>query len=175
MPLVWTSAPIPPIETFGIAPTGLVRRIRLADGRLGARLTSSERWLRAELGRIDVVLAGPPCQGFSALNNHTRGRDPKNRLYEHVARVAEVLEPEHLLIENVASVRSYSPAAVRRTGERLATLGYHVRDAVVPVVDLGVPQLRRRHVLVATMGSALEPAEIFRTFRRPPRDLRWAI
>src|SRR5437667_7115060 len=34
MPLVWTSAPLPPIETFGIAPTGLVRRIRLANGRL---------------------------------------------------------------------------------------------------------------------------------------------
>jgi DNA (cytosine-5)-methyltransferase 1 len=147
----------------------------LIDGRLGARLSSSERWLRRELGRIDILLAGPPCQGFSALNNHTRGHDPKNQLYEHVARAVEVLEPEHVLIENVASVRSYSPASVRQTAQRLSTHGYRVRDGVVPVAALGIPQLRRRHILVATTGSAIEPDQVVRMFRRTPRDLRWAV
>src|SRR5439155_19548178 len=85
----------------------------LIDGRFDGRLTRLERWLRQQVGRIDVLLAGPPCQGFSALNNYTRGEDPKNRLYEHVARAVEVLEPQHVLIENVAFVASYSPAATQ--------------------------------------------------------------
>ncbi len=86
----------------------------LIDGAFCSRLTASERELRRRIGRLDFLLAGPPCQGFSALNNHTRGDDPKNRLYERVARAAEVLEPDHVLIENVASVRSSSPHAVAR-------------------------------------------------------------
>src|SRR6266704_1853561 len=100
----------------------------LLDGRFARRLTASERSLRRLTGNVDFLLAGPPCQGFSALNNHTRGDDPKNGLYGRVARAAEVMEPDHVLIENVASVRSYSPVAVARTIQRLADLGYAVNE-----------------------------------------------
>jgi DNA (cytosine-5)-methyltransferase 1 len=160
-----------------IRPTRSIRDdvMDLIDGGIGARLTPRERWLQKELGELDFLLAGPPCQGFSALNNHTRGRDPKNRLYEHVARVAEVFEPRHILIENVSSVRSYSPAAVRRTAGRLSRMGYAVDEGVVPVVELGIPQLRRRHLVVATSGRLTKISDVVRAFQRAPRDLRWAI
>ena len=147
----------------------------LIDGRFRRRLTSRERWLRREIGPIDFLLAGPPCQGFSALNNHTRGDDPKNRLYGHVARVAEVFEPRHILVENVSSVRSYSPTAVLRATDGLARIGYDVDEGVVSVSELGIPQLRRRHVLVGTSGTVPKVADVVRAFRRPPPGLRWAI
>ncbi len=148
---------------------------KLIDGPFDGRLTRSERGLRHQVGVIDVLLAGPPCQGFSALNNHTRGEDPKNDLYGRVARASQVLEPDHIIIENVASVRSYSPAVVARTFSRLQKLGYKVTEAVVPLVELGIPQLRRRHVVVATAAREASPEEIIEVFRRKPRDLRWAI
>lgn len=147
----------------------------LIDGRFGGRLTGLERWLHQQVGSIDILLAGPPCQGFSALNNHTRGEDPKNRLYEHVARTVEVLEPQHVLIENVASVGSYSPAAIRLTVRRLSKLGYTVSEGVVAVGRLGIPQFRRRHVLIATVGTKIDHSAVIREFHRTPRDLRWAI
>lgn len=147
----------------------------LVSGRFQGRLTSRERRLRRRLPDIDFMLAGPPCQGFSALNNYTRGDDPKNRLYERVTRVAEVLEPTRILIENVASVRAYSPAAVTTTVRRLEKLGYSIHEEVIALVDLGVPQLRRRHIVVATLGSAILPQDIVAALRRRPRDLRWAI
>jgi DNA (cytosine-5)-methyltransferase 1 len=147
----------------------------LIDGRFRGRLTSRERWLRREIGPIDFLLAGPPCQGFSALNNHTRGDDPKNGLYGHVARIAEVFEPRHVLIENVSSVRSYSPTAVLRATDRLAGIGYEVDEGVVPGSELGIPQLRRRHLVVGTSGTVPNVAEVVRAFRRSPRGLRWAI
>jgi DNA (cytosine-5)-methyltransferase 1 len=147
----------------------------LIDGRFGGRLGASEQDLRRKLGHIDFLLAGPPCQGFSALNNHTRGEDPRNGLYGRVARAAEIMEPGRILIENVASVRSYCPEAVARSAQRLVKLGYTVEEGVVALVDLGIPQLRRRHVLVATAARTASLRGVLESFRREPRDARWAI
>jgi DNA (cytosine-5)-methyltransferase 1 len=147
----------------------------LIDGEFTDRLTVSERELKRRSGAVAFLLAGPPCQGFSALNNHTRGRDPKNALYGRVARAAEVMEPDHILIENVASVKSYSPNSVVRTTERLVKLGYTVHEDVVALVDLGIAQLRRRHILLATVGRAATPREVVAAFRREPRGVRWSI
>jgi DNA (cytosine-5)-methyltransferase 1 len=43
-------------------------------------VTDAERELRRRVGRVDLVVSGPPCQGHSDLNNHTRREDPKNQL-----------------------------------------------------------------------------------------------
>ena len=76
----------------------------LLDGDPGDDLTESERELRKTLGRVDMVVGGPPCQGHSDLNNHTRRSDPKNELFFKMARFAEVIAPDHVIIENVRGV-----------------------------------------------------------------------
>ena len=61
----------------------------LFDRELGALPSAQERhWLK-KAGTIDVLVAGPPCQGHSDLNNQTRRSDPRNRLYERVGRFVE--------------------------------------------------------------------------------------
>ena len=71
---------------------------RLADvavlfhGRLGAPPSLRETRLKDSLGPIDLLLAGPPCQGYSNLNNSTRRADPRNSLYAKAIRAAEILE-----------------------------------------------------------------------------------
>jgi DNA (cytosine-5)-methyltransferase 1 len=148
---------------------------RLFDGKLGTALTRSERELKKQLGRIDLLLAGPPCQGWSSLNNETRGDDPKNRLYRRVARATEVLEPTYVLIENVvAARRGPSPSG---TINHLEKLRYAVRDGVVPLLDIGVAQRRRRHVVVAVPDDEdpVEIDEVLAAFAQRPRSLRWAI
>lgn len=143
------------------------------DGKYGDHLTRSERTTRKEIGEIDVVVAGPPCQGWSSLNNHTRGDDPKNRLYGRVARVAEVLEPRWLLIENVVAAReAHAPSG---TMLHLQQLGYEVSETVVPLQEIGVAQRRRRHIMLAVEGRRVDLDEVLVAFARPPRPLRWAI
>ena len=74
------------------------------NGELGAELTAEERVFCDKVGRIDILVAGPPCQGHSNLNNHTRRDDPRNLLYLRAVRCAEILKPDTLIIENVPDV-----------------------------------------------------------------------
>ena len=150
---------------------------RWIDGDLGSKPTRSERRVAAAVGRIDILAAGPPCQGHSDLNNHTRRSDERNLLYLRVARAAEILRPEIVVIENVPAVRRATDDVVGKTRRALEKMGYTVEDDVISLVTLGTPQSRRRHVLLAYFGhsrgilSSVTP----RCVVDPPRDLAWAI
>jgi len=160
----------------------LIARVEdLFDGELGARLTRKEHRTRLQYGEIDLLVGGPPCQGNSNLNNHSRRNDPRNALYARMARAAQVLSPTVVIIENVPAVIHDRRGVVKTTKNDLRRQGYEVSDAVVSMTFTGVPQLRKRHVLVATRsGTLLDPQEILmrivnRTEFLKPRDIRWAI
>lgn len=129
----------------------LVRDVReLFDGVLGEPLTAGEEQLASEIGPVDILVAGPPCQGHSDLNNHTRRNDPRNLLYLRAVRAVEVLAPQLVLIENVPTVRHDVGEAIPLATEALEDAGYSVKTDVVDLLDLGVPQRRRRHVVLAS-------------------------
>jgi DNA (cytosine-5)-methyltransferase 1 len=152
---------------------------------LGSTKTPVEVQLtRAVDCRPDVLVAGPPCQGHSNLNNHTRRDDPKNELYFKVARAAELLRPRIVLVENVPTVTKDVKRVVPRTAEALRHLGYEVDHGVVDLTRLGVAQTRKRHVLVARLlapgGSqppqgTLSVEDTIKRFEAQPRTVRWAI
>lgn len=153
---------------------------QLFDGKGGDELTDCEKRLKRQVGRVDVLVGGPPCQGHSDLNNHTRRNDPRNELYMVMARAAKVFMPKVVVIENVAAVRWDRRRVVERT---LKLLGddYTVVNETVKLDELGVPQRRRRHILLAIrkrlrlpearqiLVAALDAATTTK------RDLRWAI
>src|SRR5207248_565957 len=76
----------------------------IVDGDLGAAPTKAERELKAKLESIDVLLGGPPCQGHSDLNNHTRRVDDRNELAIRMARFCELFEPKIIVLENVRGI-----------------------------------------------------------------------
>jgi len=149
---------------------------RLFEVDVDKRLQTSEKFWRNSLGDIDIVVAGPPCQGHSNLNNVTRRRDPKNELYILVARVAKVLRPRFIIVENVITVRNDKSKVMQRTREALEKR-YWVDDGLVNLWRLGVPQTRRRHVLLAIRkDQAVRYVEdIVSAFEVRPRPLDWAI
>lgn len=147
----------------------------ILDGALGSPATSAERSLVARVGHVDVLVGGPPCQGHSNLNNHTRRKDPKNKLYERMARFAELVKPTHVIIENVSAVLHDEGKVVKRTIEHLKALDYEVDDKVVEAVVLGVPQRRRRHFVVASREQTPDIAAIVAAYERGTRDVSWAI
>lgn len=122
----------------------------LIDGKLGQQVTMTEAALIESLGEVDLLVGGPPCQGNSDLNNHTRRNDPKNALYLRMVRFAEIAGPDHLIIENVPGVRHDHGRVVEKAKEALASFGYSVTDGVVSASDLGWPQARKRHLLLAS-------------------------
>ncbi len=136
-----------------------VRRDDVAEvfaGRLGADRCSRERYWAGRVGRLDLLVAGPPCQGHSDLNNSTRRKDPRNGLYLHVVRAAEALRPKAVIIENVPAVVHDRKGVVRQAIARLEAAEYHVTVGLVQIASLGVPQQRKRHVLVATKSRRFE-------------------
>jgi DNA (cytosine-5)-methyltransferase 1 len=164
---------------FPSAKTQVAAVEELFDGDLGSTPTEKERSVALSVGDLDLLVGGPPCQGHSNLNNHTRRADPKNRFYLRMARAAEVLRPKAVMIENVPAVVHDSERVVDRATAALTAAGYTVTDAIVELVRLGVPQKRRRHVLLAVrtefVGPDLDVLAILRAGSEKPRDLRWAI
>jgi DNA (cytosine-5)-methyltransferase 1 len=152
----------------------------LFDGVVGAPLTTAERKLKRQVGRVDVLVGGPPCQGHSDLNNHTRRADPRNALYARMARAAEVLRPAIVLIENVPTVTNDVEKVVDATVRALAAAGYSVAEAIVDISRLGAPQRRHRHVVLASRVAKVNVDDIVskleeRCPRHPVRSVRWAI
>lgn len=122
----------------------------LFDGRLGEVPTTREKMTVRQCGPIDILLAGPPCQGHSDLNNSTRRNDPRNSLYLRAARAIEVLKPRFAFIENVPSVVHDISDVVGAARRNLGLADYHLSTTVVGFEALGLPQRRRRHILFAS-------------------------
>lgn len=150
----------------------------ILDGDLGAGLTENELKLRDEIGEVDVVVAGPPCQGSSDLNNHTRREDPKNALYAKVARAAEVLKPQHLIIENVLGIRHDTNKVFQLTRNHLENetheVDYSVDSGILRAEDIGVPQTRHRIFLVASTEKKVSLEHFVAPFRTEVRTFSWA-
>ncbi|MCB9469968.1 MAG: DNA cytosine methyltransferase [Candidatus Obscuribacterales bacterium] len=124
---------------------------RHVSGVLGRKEpTKSEKELLTKMASVEVLLAGPPCQGHSDLNNHTRRLDERNLLYLRAVRFAKLVSPKVILIENVRTVTLDRNGVVQTGRRRLEELGYQVQESVVNAASLGLPQLRKRHLLLAT-------------------------
>ena len=167
-------------DNFPLAPVQTVAVEVLFDGEVGSAVSQSETQVRSDIGApVDLLIAGPPCQGHSNLNNHTRGDDPKNLLYERVVRATEVLQPRVLLIENVPAILNDRRLVVDNARKHLESIGYVVADRVIRVQPLGVSQERKRHLLLATSVPGIDVEAALRALSempsRPEVNLRTAI
>jgi len=146
------------------------------DGSFGSEPTANEQDFLRDVKDVRITLAGPPCQGYSSLNNHTRLKDDRNALYERVARFVELVRPEHVLIENVATVIHGREGAVQKSIKEIRELGYTVDSDIVNLASIGVPQKRKRHVVVASASKSLSVHGVIAKYRvENESSVRWAI
>ena len=132
--------------------------------------------LHALTGHIDLLLAGPPCQGHSTANNKTRFNDPRNLLYLSVPALAIGLEIPAVIIENVPGVLVSRETVVQTTIDLFQDNGYTVTTGVLKSDALGWPQKRNRFFLVATRDWEPVPLEIVSSaLRSPTRPISWAL
>lgn len=106
-------------------------------------------------GKVDILLGGPPCQGFSIANKNAGDpKDPRNSLFREFVRTAKVLDPKVVIMENVPNLIK----AKTESGDfvldiiksELTSLGYYVQHKIVDATDYGVPQIRKRLVIIAS-------------------------
>jgi DNA (cytosine-5)-methyltransferase 1 len=109
------------------------------------------------VGDLDVLLGGPPCQGYS-LNSHIRSADdPRNHLFRHYIRVLRGLSPKVFVLENVPGMFSLEEGRffdellrTIRAGNSRGCPGYVVDFKILNAAHYGVPQERFRVVVVGT-------------------------
>lgn len=140
------------------------------------KLSNNESKLRSRVDEIDLLMGGPPCQGHSDLNNYSRRDDPKNKLYLVMSRAAMVMRPRHIIIENVPGVAHDKGGAFAQTVAELVQLGYEVDWGIVDSSKFGVAQVRKRLILVASLGGlSSSVAAIIEKYTLGERNVKWAI
>ncbi len=138
----------------------------------GPMLTRAAR-LRGR--RLDLLTGCPPCQGFSTLRTRRHGvavPDDRNNLILEYLRLVRSLRPRAIVLENVPGLALN--AGYRTFCRGLSDAGYDFQSAVVDASDFGVPQRRKRLVLVAVRGGAAPTDWITHKVPRP-RTVRDAI
>lgn len=110
----------------------------------------------------DIIIGGPPCQGFSiCTKNAGDPKDPRNSLFVEFIRMAKVFSSPIMIMENVPNIAK----ATTKSGEGVVSiiykefekLGYHVYSTILSASDYGVPQMRQRFMLIASKQELAHP------------------
>jgi DNA (cytosine-5)-methyltransferase 1 len=122
----------------------IIKDIRKVTGKEILKLTG--------LKKIDLVAGCPPCQGFSKLTDKHHRNDARNQLVVEMARLIQELEPTVCMMENVPGLSKRGIPLLTAFEKKLQLIGYKINRDVLQMADYGVPQSRRRLVLLAGKG-----------------------
>lgn len=160
------------IAAFDHDPIAIDAHRRNLGSRAEVTDLSNSRLCLGQLPDVDVVIAGPPCQGFSTIGKRDP-RDPRNTLLLSAGEIATFLRPKLVVIENVAGAKAGEQRRYWwQLNSMLRNAGYGTAELQCDATKFGLAQTRKRLVLIA-WNSRKAP-----DFKMPVRDggtLRGAI
>ena len=105
-------------------------------------------------GKIDVVIGGPPCQGFSQKGQRKTIHDERNFLFKYYVAVVELVKPKYFVMENVPNLLTAEGGYFFKEIEELFNkMGYSLEHGVLNASDYGVPQNRRRAIIIGKLNG----------------------
>jgi DNA (cytosine-5)-methyltransferase 1 len=146
---IWAAACATYERNLGIAPH--------VDG-VSAELVSA---VLDDIGSVDLVVGGPPCQGFSTSGKRALS-DKRNHLVKSFLDAVELAQPKAFVMENVTGFTTFQEGQLfEEVLQRAIDLGYRVHPGVLLASRFGIPQRRRRFILVGTKAGAFRfPGQI---------------
>lgn len=126
---------------------------------------------------VDIIIGGPPCQGFSLAGNIGRKfiEDERNYLFKEFVRFVEFISPKMFVMENVARLATHNKGeTLKEVVSAFEVLGYRVKYKVLQACDYGVPQKRQRIFIVGYKSGDFEftlPLNLVRTVKDAIDDL----
>ena len=117
-------------------------------------------------GDADVIIGGPPCQGFSMAGARIRSGfidDPRNYLFKHYFNVVKTVRPKVFVMENVKGIMTMQDGKIFeeihnifQDAELLDGKPYHLYHRLVRAVEFGIPQKRERMIIIGTMYDDID-------------------
>lgn len=105
-------------------------------------------------GSIDLVVGGPPCQGYSQKGQRKTINDPRNFLFRYFVDVVKEVCPKYFVMENVPNLLTAEKGFFKQELEKMFTdLGYTINAQVLCAADYGVPQNRHRAFVIGKRGD----------------------
>lgn len=105
-------------------------------------------------GKVDVIIGGPPCQGFSQKGQRKTIHDERNFLFKYYVAVVGLVLPKYFVMENVPNLLTAEGGYFRKEIEELFnSMGYSLQCGILNASDYGVPQNRRRAVIIGKLGG----------------------
>ena len=106
--------------------------------------------------QVNMIIGGPPCQGFSLKGKKLGLNDPRNFLFNEYLSIVEKIKPEVFVIENVKAILSTSAGWFKdQILAKVHMLGYVMRYGVLTASDFGVPQARQRAFFICSKKIAV--------------------
>ncbi|KYC60138.1 DNA cytosine methyltransferase [Heyndrickxia coagulans] len=103
---------------------------------------------------IDVVIGGPPCQGFSQKGQRKSINDERNFLFKYFYNVVNFIKPRYFLMENVPNLLTTENGYFKKEIEILFNgIGYTLNSNVLNAADFGIPQNRKRAFILGKLGN----------------------
>jgi DNA (cytosine-5)-methyltransferase 1 len=103
--------------------------------------------------RVDMVVGGPPCQGFSTVGKGVV-HDERNQLFKEFVRIVKVTNPKVIIFENVTGlVAKKNQVILRQIFTYFEKLGYNMDARVLSAEEFGVPEKRRRTIIMGVKGG----------------------
>ena len=113
-----------------------------------------EKTFKTYKNKIDVIVGGPPCQGFSQKGKRKTIHDKRNFLFRYYFKVVDYIKPKYFLIENVPNILTAENGLFKNEIVNLfESIGYSVNCAILKASDYGVPQDRRRAIIMGRQGN----------------------
>lgn len=115
---------------------------------------------------VDVVVGGPPCQGFSEANRQRLIDDPRNQLYKNFVQIVDKVKPKFFVMENVKGMLKVKEQVI----EDFVAIGYSATAYVLNACDYGVPQNRERLIYIGNR-IGIDNEQIFDEIRELSKNI----
>ena len=111
----------------------------------------------SDIGDIDILIGGFPCQSFSTINPTKDTNDARANLYKEIVRFLNEKHPRYFICENVKGLMTLKNGAIiKKIIAEFSLCGYNVKQSLIKAVEFGVPQKRERVIIVGVREDLVD-------------------